>query len=85
MTTYKARRYKAGCDAKGIRLKDFTVGSDWARADLMKQIDEILVKALNDFTSAKYFNPVANEWQPSVVRNVAKTALTAWQAIKGEM
>ena len=61
----------------------FADGWDAGRADLMREVEEVLVKALQECTEAKYFNPVANEWQPSVVRNMARAAIERWQKIKG--
>jgi hypothetical protein len=36
---------------------------------------ELLKTALDHCKTVKYFNPVANEWQPSVAINIAYEAL----------
>jgi hypothetical protein len=56
-------------------FKNFKEGADWARADLMAQVEEILVKALEIASFRLKIN--GHEGYAD-----ADEALTAWQAIK---
>lgn len=76
MSTYKTRRDEAATYSYEVD-KDheyaFKAGADWARADLMKQVEEILVKALEKVREG--FSHAGSD---------VAAALTAWEAIKGE-
>jgi hypothetical protein len=62
---------------------DFNDGWDACQATLMPEIQK-LVEALEACRDTKYFNPVADEWQPSVVRNTCSDALRTWEQFVSE-
>lgn len=92
MSTYKTRR-----DAEIERFLEVNPHwdepslmehiSDWARADLMKQVDEILVKALDKHKAVLIENQCEGSGLNSVLIDDNQgviAILKAWKAIKGE-
>lgn len=87
MSEYKARRDKAAEDEP--ETNGFKSGADWARADLMKQVEEILVKALRRTQDVELWSSQRSLGNPEHLRKlvhngyvIATDALIAWQAIK---